>query len=145
MKQTQNLKINKHTQTKEHQGFTWFSFWPTSKSNNEEISLIKIWRYSHTPNPQYNQQLSHKYKEQRRPCIPIHPIALSQIQGIEKKEQRRPCIPIHPRALLQIQGIEKNLHPMLNQRTLTFYAKLENSNNNMHKQISLFHSLFSSL
>ena len=62
MKQTQNLKINKHTQTKEHQVFTWFGFWPTSTGNDEEIPLIKygdiqvgVSIFSHTPNPQYTQ------------------------------------------------------------------------------------------
>ena len=42
MKQTQKLKINKHTQMKEHQGFTWFNFWPTSIGNDEEIPQIKF-------------------------------------------------------------------------------------------------------
>ena len=74
MKQTQNLKINKHTQTKEHKGFMWFAFWPTSTSNNEEIPLIKIWRYTSW----YINILTHTKS-------PIHQIALSQIQGIGKK------------------------------------------------------------
>ena len=59
MKQTQTQKINKHTQTKEHQRFTWFSFWPIFTSNEEEIPLIKygdiqvgVSIFSHTPNPQ---------------------------------------------------------------------------------------------
>ena len=41
MKQTQNQKINKHTQTKEHQGFTWFGFWPRSTATMKKIPLIK--------------------------------------------------------------------------------------------------------
>ena len=58
------MKINKHTQTKEHQGFTWFDFWLTSTGNDEEIPLTKILSgdiqvgvsiFSHTPNPQYPQ------------------------------------------------------------------------------------------
>ena len=62
MKQTQNQKINKHTQAKEHQGFMWFGLWSTSTGNDEEISLIKygdiqvgVSIFSHTSNPQYTQ------------------------------------------------------------------------------------------
>ena len=51
---------------KEHQGFTWFNFWPTSTSNDKEIPLIKIWRYTswcintltHTQSPTHNNSLT---------------------------------------------------------------------------------------
>ena len=62
-----------------------------------------------------------------------YPIALSQIQRIEKTlHPILVCSLTNTKNLSQIQRIEKNLHPILNQRTLT----------NMHQPISLFHSLF---
>ena len=117
---------------------------------NQNVEIYKlVYQYSHThpiPNTP-NSSLTNTRNREEEIEKTLHPntpnSSLTNTGNREEGNTRN-----------REEGIEKTLHPNTpkssltntrNREELASYAKLENSNNNMHKQISLFHSLFSSL